>query len=58
MATQSKTLIPYLDVHHLLQALLGGVQRLLGDWFVGLYLGGLLAVGDFDPQYNDIDFLA
>jgi hypothetical protein len=45
-------------VYHLLQVLLSGVQRLLDDWFVGLYLGGSLAGGDFDPQYSDIDFLA
>lgn len=33
------------------------VQALLGDDFVGLYLYGSLALGDFDPDNSDLDFL-
>ena len=41
----------------MLHALLSGVQTVLGDRFVGLYLYGSLASGDFDHQRSDIDFL-
>jgi hypothetical protein len=34
------------------------MQTVLGDQFVGLYLGGSLALGDFNPQRSDIDFVA
>ena len=37
--------------------LLEGAQAVLGDHFVGLYLYGSLASGDFNPQTSDIDFL-
>ncbi len=33
------------------------VKDVLGDQFVGLYLYGSLATGDFDPATSDIDFL-
>jgi hypothetical protein len=48
---------PYLDVNAVLQALLSGVQAVLGDRFVGMYLCGSLAGGDFDLQRSDIDFV-
>ena len=41
----------------MLQMLLDGAQAVLGDHFVGLYLYGSLASGDFNPQTSDIDFL-
>jgi len=47
----------YHDVNLTLQALLGNVQAVLGDYFVGMYLYGSLASGDFDPGRSDIDFL-
>jgi hypothetical protein len=40
-----------------LHALLSGVQAILGPHFVGMYLYGSLAGGDFDPQRSDIDFV-
>jgi len=53
--TQNPT--PYPDVNAVLHDLLLGVQDTLGDYFIGMYLGGSLAAGDFDPQRSDIDFL-
>lgn len=37
--------------------LLAEAQAVLGEAFVGLYLYGSLASGDFDPQRSDIDFV-
>jgi hypothetical protein len=37
--------------------LLSGVQAILGSQFVGMYLYGSLAGGDFNPETSDIDFL-
>ncbi len=48
---------PYPDVNALLEQLLKEVQAILKDRFVGLYLHGSLAYGDFDPRTSDIDFL-
>ena len=48
---------PYPDVNELLNLLLGNVKRILCDQFVGMYLYGSLASGDFDPHTSDIDFL-
>ena len=48
---------PYLEINAVLQALLSGVQGVLGDCFVGLYLYGSLAGGDFCSQRSDIDFV-
>jgi hypothetical protein len=48
---------PYPDVNVGLDALLASVQGILGDYFVGLYLYGSLASGDFDPLRSDIDFV-
>ena len=41
----------------MLQWLLKGAQSVLGEHFIGLYLYGSLASGDFNPQTSDIDFL-
>ena len=48
---------PYPEVNGLLHLLLLNVKRILGEQFVGMYLYGSLASGDFDPQTSDIDFL-
>lgn len=45
------------EVKSLLQALADRAQIVLGDHFVGLYLYGSLASGDFNPQTSDIDFV-
>jgi len=48
---------PYPDINAVLHLLLTSVQAALGDHFVGLYLHGSLASGDFDPERSDIDFV-
>jgi hypothetical protein len=48
---------PYPEVNAVLQTLLSGVQAVLEDRFVGMYLYGSLASGDFDLQRSDIDFV-
>ena len=48
---------PYPDVNDLLHLLLRNVKNLLSDQFVGMYLYGSLASGDFNPETSDIDFL-
>jgi hypothetical protein len=47
---------PYPEVNAVLFELLSGVQTILGNHFVGMYLEGSLASGDFD-QDSDIDFV-
>lgn len=46
----------YPDINRLLDILLKAVQEVLGTDFVGMYLDGSLAGGDFD-QDSDIDYL-
>jgi len=41
----------------LLSDLLAGVRALLRERFVGLYLYGSLATGDFSPETSDVDFV-
>lgn len=48
---------PYPSVNAVLHVLLSSVQAVLGDRFVGMYLSGSLASGDFSPQRSDIDFV-
>ncbi|MCX6021155.1 MAG: DUF4111 domain-containing protein [Chloroflexi bacterium] len=50
-------LTPYPDVNALLNEMNAGVQGILGESFVGMYLWGSLARGDFDPLSSDIDFV-
>lgn len=47
---------PYPDVNALVLELLRGVQTILGSHFIGMYLDGSLAHGDFD-QASDVDFV-
>jgi hypothetical protein len=49
---------PYQDVNVFVDLLQANMRAILGDQFVGLYLGGSLALGDFNPQRSDIDFVA
>ncbi len=44
-------------VDPLLEKLLHAAQAALGGQFLGLYLHGSLAVGDFNPATSDIDFV-
>lgn len=48
---------PYPDINQLLRRLLSDVRAILGDGFVGLYLHGSLAMGDFQPEKSDIDYV-
>ena len=48
---------PYRDVDAVLTHLLASVRTILGDRFVGMYLYGSLAAGDFNPELSDIDFV-
>ena len=48
----------YQDVNAFLNLMLDNLEPILGDQFVGLYLGGSLAIGDFNPDRSDIDFIA
>ncbi|MBI2830063.1 MAG: DUF4111 domain-containing protein [Chloroflexi bacterium] len=47
----------YPEVNALLDNLLSAVKKTLGDDFVGMYLHGSLALGDFTPNRSDIDFV-
>ena len=57
MLVQIRQTTPHLEVNRLLQNLLVNVQMILGAQFIGLYLYGSLASGDFNPETSDIDFL-
>jgi predicted nucleotidyltransferase len=57
MAKISQPPTPYADVNVLLHLLLKEVQAALGDQFIGMYLYGSLASGDFDEQSSDVDFV-
>jgi hypothetical protein len=48
---------PYPDVNAVLHVLLSDVQTVLGNHFIGMYLSGSPASGDFAPQRSDIDFV-
>jgi len=48
---------PYLDVNEILELLNRQVVEVLGSQYVGMYLYGSLASGDFNPRSSDIDFL-
>ncbi len=45
------------SVNLLLDQLAQNVERILGSNFIGCYLFGSLAVGDFDPATSDVDIL-
>ena len=48
---------PYDDINLFLQILLDNVRAVLGNYFIGMYLYGSLATGEFDANRSDIDFL-
>jgi predicted nucleotidyltransferase len=56
MSENRITPTPFQDINAILQELLESVKRVLGIHFIGLYLEGSLANGDFD-QASDIDFV-
>jgi Domain of unknown function (DUF4111) len=45
------------EINSVLQELLLGAQSILADHFVGMYLDGSLAIGDFEPDKSDLDFV-
>ena len=47
----------YDGVDEMLEVLLAEVRSILGEQFVGMYLDGSLALGDFDEATSDIDVL-
>ncbi len=55
MSNSSPT--PYEDVNAILAELMTAVTPILGSQFTGLYLTGSLALGDFNPNRSDIDFI-
>lgn len=48
---------PYPEVNAIIRELLTGAQAILRDNFIGMYLHGSLASGDFNPATSDIDFV-
>jgi hypothetical protein len=48
---------PYADVNAVLHSFLGEIRAILGDHFRGMYVDGSLALGDFDRETSDIDFI-
>ncbi|MFA5309387.1 MAG: aminoglycoside adenylyltransferase domain-containing protein [Dehalococcoidales bacterium] len=51
----SPTLYPY--VNEVLKLFRDEAQATLGEYFLGMYLHGSLALGDFTPGHSDIDFV-
>lgn len=47
---------PYPQLNVVLQAMVQSVQTVLGTHFIGAYLQGSFAIGDFDT-YSDVDFI-
>lgn len=47
---------PYPELNDVLRELVTSVQAILGETFIGAYLQGSFAVGDFD-EHSDVDFI-
>jgi predicted nucleotidyltransferase len=56
MLSKSSTSTSFPEVNDILQELLKSIRGVLGSHFIGMYLEGSLANGDFD-QDSDIDFV-
>ncbi|MGH2390820.1 MAG: nucleotidyltransferase domain-containing protein, partial [Chloroflexota bacterium] len=48
---------PYPDVNEVLGYFLSSIETILAPRFLGMYLSGSLALGDFAPRRSDIDFV-
>ena len=57
MSSTKVDLTPYPEVSWVLHDLLGHIRAILAEQFVGMYLYGSLATGDFNPSRSDIDFV-
>ncbi len=55
-AIKPVTPTPFPDLNDVLDVLIGRVQEILGANFLGAYLQGSFAVGDFD-EHSDVDFI-
>ena len=44
-------------INAVLSEVLSGARSILGDHVVGMYLDGSLAIGGFDPDKSDLDFV-
>ncbi len=45
------------EINAVLSEVLSGARGILGDHFVGMYLDGSLAIGSFEPDKSDLDFV-
>jgi hypothetical protein len=57
MTITNRILKKHPEVAGVLDGLLSRVRKILNHQFVGLYLYGSLATGDFNPYQSDIDFV-
>jgi hypothetical protein len=57
LLTHAPPSTPYTELNSVLHALVCDVKRTLGANFVGAYLQGSFAIGDFD-DHSDVDFVA
>ncbi|MGH7651084.1 MAG: aminoglycoside adenylyltransferase domain-containing protein [Gemmatimonadaceae bacterium] len=53
---ESDRATPYPELNEVLRDLVANVRHALGDSFIGAYLQGSFAVGDFD-RHSDVDFV-
>ena len=51
----NRQMTPYRELNHVLDDLVSGIQELLRADFIGAYLQGSFAVGDFD-EHSDVDY--
>jgi hypothetical protein len=56
MSSPAFNTTPYPEINTVLKTLLNEVRNILDTYFIGLYLHGSLALGDFNPGHSDIDF--
>jgi hypothetical protein len=57
MSSSKVDLTPHPEVSQVLHDLLERVRAILAEQFVGMYLYGSLATGDFSPTRSDVDFV-
>ena len=57
MTQQSAALIDHPEINSVLKELLSQARSILHDHFVGMYVDGSLAIGDFEPEKSDLDFV-
>jgi predicted nucleotidyltransferase len=57
MSSTEREPTPFPAVNQVLRDLLSRIRHLLDEQFIGMYLYGSLAMGDFEPSRSDIDFV-